>query len=49
MIRTGSKEITGIYAGSRVISAVYHGASMVWQALENVWRGLAAWRGKEPW
>lgn len=49
MIFTKSGELTGIHAGKRIITAVYHGATLVWESIEDVWRGLTAWRGTEPW
>lgn len=35
MIRIGSKEVTAIYLGTRVLSAVYKGSALVWQAVRS--------------
>lgn len=48
------KEVTAVYLGERVISAVYHGAQLVWQAVRSCfgsgrWFGKKRWLGKERW
>lgn len=45
MIYKKGKETSAIYLGNKVISAVYHGTVLVWQALSDVWTGRGVWRG----
>ena len=54
MIRIGSKEVTAIYLGTRVLSAVYKGSALVWQAVRSCfgsghWVRVKPWLGKEGW
>lgn len=49
MIANNGREITSVSIGRRTISAVYRGARLVWQALEDVWHGVTAWRSNEQW
>ena len=49
MIYKKGKETSAIYLGNKVISAVYHGTVLVWQALRDVWIGRGVWRGNEVW
>lgn len=54
MIKLGTKEITAIRLGSTVISAVYKGGTLIWQAIRSCfgsghWVGNKPWIGKEGW
>lgn len=42
------KEIVGVYRGERVISAIYRGSQLVWQAIRSCF-GAGFWRGDKPW
>lgn len=48
MIYKNQKEITGIHHASKVITAVYHGVRLVWQAVRSCF-GSGAWLGERPW
>lgn len=48
MIRLGKKEITSIYHGKNVISAVYKGAVLIWQAVRSCF-GSGVWAEEKPW
>ena len=43
-----NKEIVGVYRGERVISAIYRGSQLVWQAIRSCF-GAGYWRGDKPW
>lgn len=40
-------EITEVHWGARVISAIYKGATLVWEAALRIWKGRQVWKGKE--
>lgn len=44
----GDKELTGITFGERVITAVYYGARLVWQAVRSCF-GAGFWVNEKPW
>lgn len=48
MIYKNQKEITGIYHAGKVITAVYRGVRLVWQAVRSCF-GSGAWLGERPW
>ena len=48
MIYKNQKEITGIHHAGKVITAVYHGVRLVWQAVRSCF-GSGAWLGERPW
>lgn len=48
MIRKGDKEMQVRYHGSRVISAVYKGATLVWEAIRSCF-GKGSWIEGKPW
>lgn len=41
------KETTGVYRGSRVISAIYHGARLVWELISSCF-GKGYWINNAP-
>ena len=48
------KEVTGIYKGRLVISAVYQGARLVWQFIKSCfgrgyWINEKEWSNKDAW
>lgn len=49
MIKLGNKDISAIRLGSNVISAVYKGTVLIWQAISNIWRGKDIWRDNDLW
>lgn len=54
MIRKGDKEMRVRYHGSRVITAVYKGAKLVWEAISScfgsgMWLNLRAWKDTDGW
>lgn len=48
MIVRGSKEISGRYLGNKIISAVYKGTKLIWEAISSCF-GSGAWIGERPW
>lgn len=48
MIYRNGKEITQIFKGNRVISAIYKGTKLVWQAVRSCF-GSGSWRNDKPW
>lgn len=42
------KEITGVYHGSKAISAIYKGATLVWEAVRSCF-GKGFWMNNMPW
>lgn len=51
MIYKSEHEITAIRRGNRVISAVYRGARLLWQAVRHLsaWFRSEGWHRSEPW
>lgn len=49
MIEVNGYTVTGIFRGSRAVSAVYKGAVLVWEALSSVWRGAERWASSQKW
>lgn len=49
MIVIKGKEVSAIRLGEKVISAVYKGAVLVWQAVSNIWLGKDVWKGNDLW
>ena len=54
MIRKGDKEMQVRYHGSRVITAVYKGAKLVWEAVcscfgSGVWTSCKGWSDTDGW
>jgi len=48
MIHKNDKDVIGIYLGTRVITAVYLGAQLVWQ-LANSCFGSGLWLNDKKW
>lgn len=48
MIIKQGKELSARYIGSRAISAVYHGARLVWEAVSSCF-GSGMWINGRPW
>lgn len=48
MIYNNEKETTGVYAERRVITAVYVGARLVWEAIRSCF-GSGSWIEDRPW
>lgn len=48
MIHVNGKEVTGIFYRTKVITAVYHGANLVWQTVRSCF-GSGIWRNEKPW
>ena len=48
MIYKNEKEITGIYVADKVITAVYAGARIVWEAIRSCY-GKGYWADERPW
>lgn len=48
MIYKSNLEMTARYYGSQAISAVYHGAKLVWEAISSCF-GSGYWINDRPW
>ena len=44
----GGKEITAVTAFGKVITAIYAGVKLVWQAVRSCF-GAGHWRNDKPW
>lgn len=42
-------DVSGVYYGRRVVTAIYHGLQLVWSAASKFWRGKQAWSNREIW
>lgn len=45
----GNKELTEVHFGAKVISAIYKGAKLLWEAALRMWKNKQVWKGKEVW
>lgn len=43
------REIDGAYFGKRVISAIYKGGRIIWEASIRLWKGKRVWKNKAKW
>lgn len=48
MIIKNGKELSALYRGTKVISYVYQGSRLVWQAITSCF-GAGYWRNDYPW
>lgn len=48
MIYKNNKEITIIYYGKLLVSTVYKGSKLVWQAVRSCF-GSGSWNNEKPW
>ena len=48
MLHKDNKDITGFYWNTRMITAIYRGAELVWQAINSSF-GAGFWREDKPW
>lgn len=48
MIYKQNLELTARYYGTQAIAAVYHGASLVWEAISSCF-GNGYWINAKPW
>lgn len=48
MIKIGSKDVSAIRIGNKVIVSVYKGATLVWQSITSCF-GLGYWVNDYPW
>lgn len=48
MIYKDGKEVTGIFVGKQVITAVYKGATLAWEAVKSCF-GKGFWINKKEW
>lgn len=44
-----NKEVVEVHWGQKVISAIYKGAVLVWEAALRIWKHKQVWKGKEVW
>ena len=44
----GNKEVVNVVAKGKVISAIYQGAQLLWEAIRSCF-GSGMWIGKKPW
>lgn len=48
MIYKNNKDTVRVYHGNKVISAVYKGSRLVWQAIRSCY-GRGVWIQEKPW
>ena len=48
MLHKDNKDITGVYWNTRMITAIYRGDELVWQAINSCF-GAGFWREDKPW
>ena len=48
MIYKDGKQISSVSFGQKVITAIYHGARVVWEAISSCF-GKGYWINEEPW
>lgn len=48
MIYKDDKEVTSIHKGGHIITAVYKGSKLVWQAIRSCF-GSGFWVNAKPW
>ncbi len=48
MIYRNGKETVGVFHGTDVIAAVYHGLNLVWRAVRSCF-GTGTWLNAKPW
>lgn len=48
MITKDNKEIIAVYYERKIISAIYKGAKLVWQAVRSCF-GKGLWINEKPW
>lgn len=48
MIFKNGKEITSIHIRGKAVTAVYKGATLVWQAVRSCF-GIGYWVNEKPW
>lgn len=48
MILKRNKEITGRYFGSKIISSIYYGTKLIWEAISSCF-GAGYWDNDKPW
>lgn len=48
MILKGTSEITGRYFGNKIISSIYYGTKLIWEAISSCF-GAGYWDNNKPW
>ena len=48
MLYFSKKEIESVYHGSTVVTAIYKGALLVWEAIKSCF-GAGYWKNDSPW
>jgi hypothetical protein len=54
MIYKSGKQISQLFYRGKAITAVYHGAELIWQAVRScfgsgLWLNLKVWEDADPW
>lgn len=54
MIRINEKDVSAVRVGSKVVAAIYIGATLVWQAIRSCfgsgyWINTSPWKNDEGW
>lgn len=48
MINIGNKELESSFIGRRIITQIYKGAKLVWEAIKSCF-GAGYWKNDSPW
>lgn len=48
-IHRRGKDIENIHWNNKIITSVYHGLRLVWDAFLRIWKGKQVWKGKKTW
>lgn len=48
MIFTGKKELESSFVGTKIITQVYKGVKLVWEAIKSCF-GAGYWKNDAPW
>lgn len=48
-INVNGKEITAIHVGKLVITAIYKGATLIWEGSLRIWKSTQVWKSNQIW
>lgn len=46
---TKDKETIAVYVANKALTAMYKGASLVWELASRIWKGRQIWKSKTVW
>ena len=48
-IHRNSKDTENIHWNNKIITSVYRGLVLIWDAFLRIWKGKQTWKGKKNW